>query len=606
VNEFVDFGIESWQNLPYRFDYHASGILTAWLEFERLPYNYGDLVVVDLRHQYQLFGITFCLALVTLLSGCGKEPAKTTDTAQQAVDQAIKQLDIFRNSHAVNVWGAYQPKLENADQQKLQELKALSDQQLKDYDDVLNNLKTFADKPSDKKVDAKIGAFTKWLSATMLLYRGQLSLDLLRTNESREQGLKDKTLLVGLDIENLEGQLPLVKPENFDQAIAQSKAFVAQLQKVAALNDSQLKTLESVIDKLNDEVAKFTSDRNALVKKIGELTTKQPNVPGEQAVELQKQIAELETQRFAVLVEIESLTGGPMTLPENLSVMIGDRKLSEINGLKQLDDEKILLETRKAKIAQAIASQETYIKNLQQQVGVTSQRGQELSRQIDNLKAALKENIQQMDQVAASRTRLLEKAKSDLSSAARYAQQADSDLKQYVSAVNDAASQVTSGEDNFLKEAKNIESLQFSIGEVRSAALLLTARLKASQINDLNSVTPVLERSAKFVDLPESLNARVKASKDDIKSAQEELSSSINGMVSLYETLYRNASRSELKSTIGMHYLLALYQASTFNPQGAAKYQAKAKEILGEIAPASATDDPTLKSAQELRQLLGL
>ena len=78
-------------------------------------------------------------------------------------------------------------------------------------------------------------------------------------------------------------------------------------------------------------------------------------------------------------------------------------------------------------------------------------------------------------------------------------------------------------------------------------------------------------------------------------------------MISQYETLYRNAARSNLKSVVGTHYTLALYQATKLNPEGSVEYQAKAREILSQIAPAAdAPDDPALKPIKELRRLLEL
>jgi chromosome segregation ATPase len=545
-------------------------------------------------------------SVLMLVGGCGQEPAKTTNTAEEAVDQAINQLAVFGKSHAVTLWGTEEPKFDDSSVKNAQQkVNTLSDQQVKDYDSVLNNLKNFADKPVEKKTDAKMSAFAKWLTATMLLYRGQLSLDLLKVDESRSQDVRDKIMLTGFEIEHLKAQQGLIKPENFDQAIAQSQEVIAGLKKSATQVDSQLNGVKIVIDKLEKQVAELQKQRDALVAQIGELTAKQPNVSAQEALDLQKQIADLEAKRFEVLVKIESLTGGPMTLSADMPVVIGDRKLDNINGLKQLEGEKQLLEIRQKKVVQAIESQEMYLKNLKQQVDVTGQKGKQISEELDRLNVVLKENLQKMDQSVMARNKLAEKAKADLSSAARYAQQADSDLKQYVAAVNEAAGQVTSGEDPFLKDAKSIESLQFSIGETRANSLLLMARLKATQIAYLNSVAPMLNRSSELTEMPESLKSLAKTSKEDLKTLKEELDSTVNNMVSQYETMYRNAGRSNLKSTIAAHYTLALYQASVLNPKTAAEYQAKAKEVLGQVAP-GASDDPSLKPIKEMRRALGL
>lgn len=562
--------------------------------------------MVDLKHKYQPFGIMLLFSVLTLMGGCGQKPDKSTDTAEEAIDQAVRQLEIFGKSHAVTLGGTLEPTFNDPSVQNArQKVNTVSDQQVKDYDLVLDNLKKFADRPIEKKADAKTGAFTKWLTGSMLLYRGQISLDWLKIDESRSQALRDKILLTSLEIEHLKAQQGLIKPENFDQAIAQSQEVTAGLQKVATQVDSQLKGVQTAIDQLKIQIADLSKQRDALVAQVGELTAQQPNVSAQQALDLQKQIADLEAKRFDVLVKLESLTGGPMTLPADMPVVIGDRKLENINGLKQLENEKKLLEIRQEKTAQAIESQEMYLKNLKQQVSVTSQKGKQLDEELDRLNTVLKEDLQAMDQSVTAHNKRVEKAKADLSSAARYAQQADSDLKQYLAAVNEAASQVTSGEDPFLKDAKAIESLQFSIEETRAQALLLMARLKAAQIAYLNSLAPILARSSELMEVPGSLQTLVKTSKESLKTLKEELASTIGNMVSQYETMYRSAGRSNLKSTIGTHYTLALYQAAVLNPKEAAEYQAKAKEVLGQVAPGP-SDDPSLKPIKELRQMLKL
>jgi hypothetical protein len=565
--------------------------------------------VVDLRHKDQPFVIAFLLSFVTLLlGGCGQESSKNTDTAEQAIDQAIAQLEIYGNSHAVTFSGFVEPKFDDAQTRKaLQAIHEESDRQVRDYDLVLENLKKFADKPVEKKIDAKMAAFTKWLTSVMLSYRGQVVMDRLKIDESRTQDIKNKVLLTSLEIEHLKSRQGLIKPENFDEAIAQSQAVIADLQKVAALTDSQLVALEKVINDLEIKVNDLGKQRDDLIARIGELSARQPNVPAQEALDLQKQIADLETQRFEVLMKLESLTVGPMTLPEDQQVMIGDRKLENITGLRQLNFEKNFLETRKEKIAQAVDSQEMYLKNLQQQVDITSQKGQQLTKELDRLNTVLKNDLQQMEETASARNTLFAKAGSDMSAASRYAQQAESDLKQYIAAVNEAASQVTDGEDPFLKEAKSIESLQLSIGETRAAALLMTARLKLMQRNYLDTVVPILKRSAQFAELPETLETLAQTSQDDLETLNQERVSSIDNMISQYETLYRNAARSNLKSVVGTHYTLALYQATKLNPEGSVEYQAKAREILSQIAPAAdAPDDPALKPIKELRRLLEL
>ena len=132
--------------------------------------------MVDLRHKDQPFVIAFLLSFVTLLlGGCGQESSKNTDTAEQAIDQAIAQLEIYGNSHAVTFSGFVEPKFDDAQTRKaLQAIHEESDRQVRDYDLVLENLKKFADKTVEKKIDAKMAAFTKWLTSVMLSYRGQV------------------------------------------------------------------------------------------------------------------------------------------------------------------------------------------------------------------------------------------------------------------------------------------------------------------------------------------------------------------------------------------------------------------------------------------------
>jgi hypothetical protein len=365
--------------------------------------------------------------------------------------------------------------------------------------------------------------------------------------------------------------------------------------------------VDEAIKALNAELVKVEKERDNLNVQVGQLTGKLANVPAAEGVKLQKQINDLEKKRFAVLVEIQKLQAGPLAVPKEFSVIVDTRKLTEVNGISQLEAEKAFLETRVTKTQEGINAQETYLKNLQQQMTIAEQKGQELAKQLTASSERLKTDLQALSTLVSERSGMMSKADKDLNGSVKWMQQADSDLKRYLSAVQQAGSNAA-GEDAFLKSAQGLDELGYSIGSIRADAQLAQVRLKSDNIQFMESVISILQNCQSFSTLPENLSAILKDGPAQVKAMKEDQAKSVESVVTQYESLYRSAGRSPLKPIIGAGMAEALSQAASLVPEKSKDYLAKAKEILGQVLPegTAANSDPLLVPAKKLQQSLSL
>jgi hypothetical protein len=556
-------------------------------------------MVVEARDKYQPVVLIFTLLLMPIV-GCGSDSApKDVD---QAISRAVSQLEIYGGSQAVSFWGRTPSTMP-----AMQNVKQKCDEQTQKFVKAMNDLKVFADKQAEDAQQSKKTAFAKWLTGVMMFYQGRMEAGDVKMMDAREANVQDKVLLSSLNVRLLKSQEAAVSPANFDEAVKQSQDAIDAQKKVLEKASAQLSGVVSVLEKLKADLVKAQKERDDLNIRIGELTSKLANVPAAEGVKIQKQINELDTKRFGVLVTIQKFEAGPLTLAEGQSVTVDDRQLTQVSGIRQIEEEKAFLETRVAKAEEGIKAQETFLKNLEQQKNLADEKKQSLAKQLAAAGERLKTDLQALSALVAERSSILTNADKDLSGAARYAQQSDSDLKQYLSAVQNAAGNAA-GEDNYLKAAKGLEELAYNIGVLRAEAQLAQLRLKENDIRFLESVSAILQGCGSAESLPANLADLLKDSSEKIKSMKDEVSKTAEGIVAQYETLYRNASRSNLKPIIAANLVEAMNMALSLVPEKAKEYQDKIKEIMGQTLPdASANNsDPLLGPAKKLQQTLGL
>jgi hypothetical protein len=261
-----------------------------------------------------------------------------------------------------------------------------------------------------------------------------------------------------------------------------------------------------------------------------------------------------------------------------------------------------------SKTQEGIKAQETYLQNLQQQMTIAENKSADLTKQFDASTERLKNDLQALSTLVSDRSGIVTKADRDLNGSAKWAQQADNDLKRYLSAAQQAASGVTTGEDGFLKGVQGLDEFGYSIGSVRADAQLTQLQLKSDDIRFMESLISILDGCKSLATLPENLAAIAKDGPAQIKAMKDDQAKSVESIVAQYETLYRNASRSPLKPIIGTYTAQALYLAATVVPEKAKEYQAKAKDLMKQILPEGSTtnSDPLLVPAKKLQQSLSL
>ncbi len=552
------------------------------------------------------------------LPGCGG------NSVDQALNQAVTQLEIFSKSRSVVFWGTPATELSDSDlanlpgagraKQNQQEIRKIVSEQQNNFKQAMDNLKRFADVSEVNNLQARDRARVGGLLAAMLVYRANWGVDGLGLFDNGLIDLNNKIQMVCIEMEQLKAQQVMVQPSNYDQAVNQSKAAIAELKKGEEKTAGQLKKVTTAITRLNESLASTIKQRDALVAKVGQLSEKLNVVPAQKALDMQKIIGDLERERFKVLIQIERLQAGPMELPAELPVQVGDQTLKEIGGIKQLEQEKLFLETRLKFTRDSIGSQETYLKSLEQQMKISGEKGTQLAKRLDGLTVQLKEYLKAMDEVVSQRAGLVGKAEADAQSGAKYAQQADKDLKQFTDAVGQAKSKAGPGvEDNYLKGAQEFESLGYTVGNIYVNAQLDKAKIVAGSLRFIGTLVPILKRAQPFGGLPAGLGKFVEGAPAEEKNLNENLSKALDQAVRQYDAVYKKASRGTMQGVVGTSLALALTQAAGLMPQKAKDFLAQAKEILNKIVPSSPTGgtgaeqtDPLLAPARQLKQELGL
>jgi len=544
------------------------------------------------------------LSALTLSSGCSK------NSPAQAIDQAVMQLEVYSKSRSVVFSGTPDPDVPNA-KAKQQEIRRISSEQQQQFKAAMENLKNLANEPVEDNIQAKDAARVKTLLAAMQLYVSNGVVNELTLFDSQFVGLQEKINNTCIQIEQIKQEQEKIQPANYDQPINQSKLVITEVEKARELTDSQIKKLSAVIEKLQVRLKGLQEQRDTLNTKIGDISDKINTVSGEEAVRLQKIVGELEQARFKILVEIEKLTAGPMELPPELQVEVGTQKLQQIGGLKQLDQQKQQLLSQLKSIEQASASQKAFLNNLQQQVQIVSQKGAKLAQQLDAQTAVLKSQLKAMEELVNKRNALQRKADSEAQAAGRYAQQAGTDLKRYLGAVSQAKSSAAAGaEDNILKNAEGLDSLEFTIGNVTVSSQLNRAKIMSMTMRLMETLSPVIKRSQALTALPSELAKTAESAQATYTKMAKELSNALNQALGQYESVNKKASRGNFQTVVGTSLATAYNQASLLLPEKKQEFTAKANALLEKIVAAptagSSADDPLTLPAKELKKELSM
>jgi len=548
--------------------------------------------------------VLLLLASFILFVGCSKNPT------EQVIDQAVMQLEVYSKSRSVVFAGT--PDSDVPDSRTAQQkIRQVSSEQQQAFKRAMEDLRTVAEAPVEDNLQARDGARVKSLLAAMQLYVANWAVDDVTLFDSRFFALGEKINTTCIEMERLKQEQAKMQPVNYDAAIAHSKQVIDELTKAKSLNESQLKKLTEVIANLKTRLAGAIKQRDDLGTKIGEIADKVNTVPGSEGVRLQKMVGELERERFKVLLEIERLTAGPMELPPELQAEVGTQKLKEIGGLKQLEQEKLLLESRVKSATESLASQETYLKNLTQQVSIAVQKGSQLAKRLDELTAVLKGQLKGMDELMARRNDLSTKAMSATQTAMRTAQAASSDLKRFVGAVSQAKSKVPSGvDDDTIKGAEAMDSLEFSVAQVAVNAQLGRARILSATLRLIDTVVPVIKRGQQLTALPEALAKFVAEAPATQATIEKDLPEVLNKALTQYDSVNKKAARGNLQTVVGTSLALAFSQAAELLPAKKGEYETKANEVLDKIMTAPAggateSQDPLMQPAKELKRELG-
>jgi flagellar biosynthesis chaperone FliJ len=557
-----------------------------------------------------------CLVFVI---GCGGKNASTS-RAQKAIDNAVRQLEVFNRSRTVTFFSEDQLKLTSDDLVKLkdvptgkaleaqQTIQTISDRQLDEFNQSIDQLKTLVD-DENQTMSSRTRAILRTLLSSMLNYRSFWSVnELLMTDTKLLQPARNIHLLC-IELERLKSQHALIQPAADLELINSSEKAIADLKAEKEKTSSALAKVNKGLDMLQTRLKSLIEQRDTLANKIATLGATLNTISAKDAVDLQKTINTLETKQFAVTVQIEKFKAGPMPLPEEIQLTVGESYAENTAGIAGFQRAKELLEVQTKQIESSISSQSDYLEILKKQMKISEDKSAQLTGQQERLTLQLKNSLSELGVSFTVRQKIQSAADADIQLSLRQSQLADSDLKKYLGAIRDAESQNTSGQENpFLKQAKDIEILGYSIACDQADAQITRCSVIHAKIKFLEAFLPLLKRSEVWTVFQENMSAMMQDGPKQIESLKTELTTISTSTLNQYQSAYKSSQQGNFKSVVGTRLAWILYKVSLFQPDKAKEYQSEAKKLLNEISPASAggnvqPDRMTLAS-KELQQLL--
>lgn len=576
---------------------------------------FGDLnVVVKCRYA----SLLLLVSPVAFLLGCGEKPA------DPAINKALTQLDLFSRSRAVVFRGIPAVELTDKDIDRLgptaararknqQEIKEISARQQEQFKQALDELKRVADEPAETPEQNRQAARAQTLLAAMYAYLAGWEIDNLGLFDTGFINLKNQIRALCIKMEFLQAEQAGIDPKRYDALIDENNAIIRKWQARAQAAEADLKTFDRALKSLNAQLADAIKRRDILNVKIGEITDRLNTVSPARAYELQKKnVQDLETERFKVLIEIEKLSAGPMTLPPELEATLDNQPVKDISGIKQLEQQKRQLETRLQRYREALAAQDRHLKEVTKQKEFAGQQSRQIARQLDNLTKLVKENLSTLDDLVVQRTTLESKTEAQIQNTIAYAQKARQNLTQFLGAVSAAKSAVASSgrDDPILKSQSEYSNLEFTIGKILINGQLDRARIRAQQLHFLEALEPILQRAQKAADLPVTLAKTLKTAPETRKTLATALDGDLKAALAQYRQVVDKArsTRGDLYTVVATSYALALNRAAGLAIDNATGYRDEARTIIdnvtvpGGAAPGGTSSDPLLIPVEQLKR----
>jgi len=564
-----------------------------------------------------------CPLIVGLLfmGGCLEESTrKSVKLVDDAMGEALKQLEIFGGSRTVVMWAEEPAELSDeqlqalkdvsptkakADQQKIKEL---TSKEVAAFNAALDKLEqVLGNTPPEAANTSKSIALAQGLAAEMRAYRATWAIDKYKLAEKTVLASQEKVRGLALEIKALEAEQSQLAKQTLTEPMGQAQKAIDDFQKAQKVAQGQLQRIDGAIEHLEALLKDATRRRDDLNLQITKLTNQLSRLGAEQAVSVQKKVNTLEAKRFRVSVQIDKLKAGPFQLPPEQTVELTGRELTTIAGLEQLRHEREILQQRTEKIEQAIDAQTKHVNDLQAQAKINVQKGQTVAARIDALEKALEQAIGALSDDLDQSSKLAEEGEKHLARARKYGDQAQRSAKQYFNAVRTASQGLKPGtKDYFLDEAQAAAPIGLVFDDIIVEVMLTKADVLAQRMRQLQSLPGVLETAKKYLQ-QEDLSKYLEEAETKSQELADELKKSIEDSIQISEAMRKRAKSAELQLVYSAKLAAVCYRVSTLGTDQSAQYLDQAKQICQELLEKNPNpEDPLAGPVFQLKRILGI
>jgi len=563
------------------------------------------------------------LTTVGLLGAAGcfeRAERKASRRIGRDINETVRKLDLYSGSREEVLSGGAKEVILEAlnqlpDNESGQEarnankkIEEISKKQQEDLGKTLDRLKTaLAEAPADTAAYSLAPALGRSLLAGTLTGQSLLKLNAFKVNTAAVLGAQEAVRVTALDIRDLKNQLDTLKKQSLTEPISKLQDEIKAAEAARAKTQEEMTAVEKSIDYVQKELAANKSEQKTIDEEISRQSVGLGSLSPSKAMDQLKKIQELERKRFALSVMITRLESGPYRLPDAAQPTVDGRKLVDVNGLQQLNEERAVVKTRLESSDAAIKTQQDYVANLQKEDEILAQKRQNLAAQIDALGPHLAKALEALADAVARDDTLADACLQEIRKAQDMAKRAPEDAKKYLKGLKDQATALPAGQKSpYLDDAMAAAAEAIVPTSLARIALQLAeAEALTHQLRQLQMLEPILKLAQAQGALPEILAKRLA----DVAQTTQDLTAKIDTLVqdavAQAEQLEKDAKNGEVKALCSLELAAVCVQGSTLavtNPGNLSDRAKQAIEGLKEFKPGSREQG----LLTELRKFLGM
>ncbi|NLX06546.1 MAG: hypothetical protein GXY33_15510 [Phycisphaerae bacterium] len=546
------------------------------------------------------------------ICGCPEQSERqAAKDAGESVQQALAELESFARTSPLMEYSdqlAALPTTLPADgERQVKNIQQAADERIKRFEQAIAGLEQqLRDAPAEA---AGVSINIALAHAVVADLRNFLAL-----RQIDRYQLGNASLLAGLEevratasrIQMVKSQLSDLETLTLAEATQVAQKDVAELERKVGEVRQDISAVEGLTEDLETQLQERQNERENVNLEISGLTTRISALGAEEAVEVQKQINDLERQAFALSVKIDRLEAGPYELSADKQATLTDgRQLSTVEGLQQLREETQVLQTRLQSLDAALTAQKQYLENLESQSQINQQLVGQLSQRAEDLTASLKTSLDQVSGKLEQAQRTFEAAQRESSKARQSASSAQQAASRYSGAVRAAQGNVKPGQkDPHLELAQRTARVALVVSGEMIETLMGEARLLDIRRRQMDLVVPVLREAP--VELGETLGAYVAEAEQAAADAAGKVAENVEKALETAEKAVNEASQ-EAKTLARVRLAEVYYQAALLMPDQTDSYLAQARTVVTEaLAEKPDPNSPAAKPLNRLRTLLGV